>query len=156
MTTTADRRALLARYKEGAAAIAAAAAGLSDAELDRRPGPDEWTAREVIHHLADAEARSAIRLRQLLAEEAPVIEGYDEGLYARVLHYDRPVATSLALVHAVRASTAELLDCLTDADFARAGTHTELGPYSVDTWLEVYVAHAHDHADQLRRAATGS
>ena len=154
MTTTVDRADLLARYREGAGAIAAAADGLSEADLDRRPAPGEWSAREVIHHLADAEVRSAIRLRQLLAEDEPVIEGYDEGLYARVLHYDRPVATSLALVHAVRASTAELLDCLTDADFARRGTHTELGPYSVDTWLEVYTAHAHDHAEQLRRAAT--
>jgi hypothetical protein len=156
MTATVDRAPLLARYREGAAAIAAAADGLSDDELDRRPAPGAWTAREVIHHLADAEVRSAIRLRQLLAEDGPVIEGYDEGRYARVLHYDRPVAASLAVVHAVRASTAELLDRLTEADFARAGTHTELGPYSVDTWLEVYAAHAHDHAEQIRRAATGS
>jgi hypothetical protein len=156
MTTTADRRTRLARYRDGAAAIAAAAAGLSDDELDRRPAPGEWTAREVIHHLADAEVRSAIRLRQLLAEEAPVIEGYDEGRYAQVLHYDRPVAAALAVIDAVRASTAELLDCLTDADFARVGTHTELGSYSVDTWLGVYADHALDHADQLRRAATGS
>jgi hypothetical protein len=156
MTTSVDRRTLLARYKDGAAAVAAAAAGLSDDDLDRRPGPGEWTAREVIHHLADAEARSAIRLRQLLAEDDPIIQGYDEELYARVLHYDRPVATSLSLVAAVRASTAELLDRLTEADFSRCGTHTESGPYSVETWLELYAAHAHDHADQLRRAATSS
>jgi predicted NBD/HSP70 family sugar kinase len=155
MTTSADRSALLARYKDGAAAVTAAVEGLSDDDLDRRPAPDEWTAREVVHHLADAEARSAIRLRQLLAEDAPTIQGYDEELYARALHYDRPIATSLALVDAVRASTAELLDRLTDTDFARCGTHTESGRYSVDTWLELYAAHAHDHADQLRRAATG-
>ena len=134
--------------------IARAVEGLSEAQLDRRPAPDEWTAREVVHHLADAETRSAVRLRQLLAEDDPVIQGYDEEGYARTLHYDRPVAASLALVRAVRASTAELLDRLTDADFARAGTHTESGPYSVDTWLELYAAHGHDHADQIRRAAT--
>lgn len=155
MTTPAERSALLARYRGGAAAVAAAAEGLSEADLDRRPGPGEWSAREVIHHLADAETRGAIRLRQLLAEDAPVIPAYDEEQYARVLHYDRPVATSLALIGAVRASTAELLDRLTDADFARCGTHTESGPYSVDTWLEIYTAHANDHADQVRRAATG-
>ena len=153
MTTTVDRRTLLARYKTGAAAVSAAAEGLSDADLDRRPAPDAWTAREVIHHLADAETRSAVRLRQLLAEDAPVIQGYDEELYARVLHYDRPIAASLALMTAVRASSAELLDQLTEADFARTGTHTESGAFSVDTWLELYAAHAHDHAEQLRRAS---
>lgn len=153
----AQRRAThIATYKEGPDAIANAVKGLTDAELDRRPSPGDWTAREVVHHLADAETRSAVRLRQLLAEDSPTIQGYDEELYARTLHYDRPIETSLALVRAVRASTAELLDRLTDADFARTGTHTESGPYSVDTWLELYAAHGHDHAEQIRRAAASA
>ena len=149
----ADRAALIAKYKEGADVIAAAVAGLSDADLDRRPSPDDWTAREVVHHLADAETRSAVRLRQLLAEDDPVIQGYDEELYARKLAYDRPLDLSLALVKAVRAATAELLDTLRDEDFLRSGTHTESGPYSVDTWLELYAAHGHDHAAQITAAA---
>lgn len=149
----ADRAALIAKYKEGADVIAAAVAGLSDADLDRRPSPDDWTAREVVHHLADAETRSAVRLRQLLAEDDPVIQGYDEELYAKKLAYDRPLDLSLALVKAVRAATAELLDTLRDEDFLRAGTHTESGPYSVDTWLELYAAHGHDHAAQITAAA---
>jgi hypothetical protein len=154
MPLSAARTRLIATYKEGPEVVARAVAGLSDAELDRRPSPQDWTAREVVHHLADAETRSAIRIRQLLAEDAPTIHAYDEELYARTLHYDRPIATSLELLRAVRASTAELLDRLTDANCARTGTHTESGPYSVDTWLELYAAHAHDHAEQLRRAAT--
>ena len=149
----ADRSALIAQYKQGRAVVAAALDGLSDADLDRRPAPGEWTARQVVHHLADAEARSAVRLRQLLAEDDPVIQGYDEEQYARALHYDRPIETSLAVLSAVRASTGELLDRLTDDDFARTGTHTESGAYSVDTWLGLYAAHAHDHAAQLRAAA---
>jgi|SRR5690349_20215417 len=153
MTISPARADLIARYREGHEVVVAAAAGLGDDELDRRPAPGEWTAREVIHHLADAETRSAIRLRQLLAEDDPVIQGYDEESYARALHYDRPIAASLDLLRAVRASTVELLERLTDADFARAGTHTESGPYSVDTWLELYAAHAHEHAAQLRAAA---
>src|SRR3954470_875993 len=154
MTVSIDRAPLLAVYAEGADAVTAALEGLTEEALDRRPAPDEWTAREIVHHLADAETRSAIRLRQLLAEDAPTIQGYDEERYARVLHYDRPIATSLAVLRAVRASTLELLERLTDDDFLRQGTHTESGAYSVDTWLEVYAAHAHDHADQIRRAAT--
>jgi hypothetical protein len=151
MTSRAD---LLAKYKDGAAAVEKAVAGLGDADLDRRPAPGEWTAREVVHHLADAETRSAVRLRQLLAEDSPTIEGYDEELYARTLRYDRrSLEVSLAVVRAVRDSSAELLDLLDDADFARAGTHTESGKYSVDTWLELYAAHCHDHAAQIASAA---
>jgi len=152
----AGRAALIRTYAEGPAAVEAAVGSLSDAELDRRPDvPGAWTAREVVHHLADSETRSTIRFRKLLAEDSPTIHGYDEAHYATVLWYDRPIAGSLAVLRAVRASNVELLERLTDADFARSGTHTESGPYSVDTWLELYAAHAHEHAEQAAKAARG-
>jgi hypothetical protein len=28
---------------------------ITDGELDARPGPEEWTARELVHHMADSE-----------------------------------------------------------------------------------------------------
>lgn len=149
------RAELIATYAAGPDVVADAVASLSPEDLDRRPTPSEWTAREVVHHLADSETRSTIRLRQLLAEDAPVIEAYDEELWARNLRYDRPVERSLAVLRAVRASNVELLGTLSDDDFARTGTHTESGAYSVDTWLELYAAHGHDHAEQLLRAAKG-
>jgi predicted NBD/HSP70 family sugar kinase len=149
----ADRAALIETYKQGPAAVEAAVAGFSDADLDRRPSPGDWSAREVVHHLADAETRSAIRLRQLLAEDDAVIHGYDEVQYARVLHSDRPIGSSLALLRAVRSATAELLDRLTDADFARTGIHTESGAYGVEDWLRIYVDHCEDHARQIVDAA---
>lgn len=151
---TARRQALLTRYRDGYRAVAEAVAGLTDAELDQRPGDGSWSAREVVHHLADSEMTSAIRLRRLLAEENPVIAGYDEELFRRRLYYDsRPIAGSLAALKAARETTAEIVDRLTGAEWARAGTHSESGPYSVETWLEIYAAHGHEHAEQIRRAA---
>ena len=74
---------------------------------------------------------------------------------ARRLHYtERPIVPALEAMRAARNVSADLLDRLTDDDWARAGTHTESGPYSVERWLEIYADHAHDHADQIRRALT--
>jgi hypothetical protein len=82
-----------------------------------------------------------------------VITGYDEGEWARRLHYDdRPIGPSLAALAAARSTTADLLERLTEAEWARAGTHTESGAYGVERWLDIYAAHAHDHAAQIRRA----
>ena len=148
-----NRAALIARYAEGPAAVAAALDGITDAELDRRPAAGEWTAREIVHHLADSETNSYIRLRRLFAETTPAIVGYDQDGWARELHYDRrPIEPSLAVFNAVRASSSELLGTVEEAAFDRAGTHDEHGTYSVDTWLELYAAHAHDHAAQIRQA----
>src|SRR3989441_6797301 len=94
-----ERTALLDRYRSGTADVEAALAEITDEELDRAPADaDSWTARQVAHHLADSEAMAYIRLRRLIAEDAPVIAGYDEPEWARRLHYDRPLATSLPVL----------------------------------------------------------
>jgi DinB superfamily len=154
MVVTADtRRALVERYREGHHAVVDALEGITEQELDARPGPDEWTAREIVHHLGDAEMTSAIRLRRLLVEDQPVINAYDEVAFARVLHYaERPIEPALEALAAARRSTAQILERLSEAEWARSGSHSESGFYSVDTWLEMYAAHAHEHADQIRRA----
>jgi hypothetical protein len=147
-----NRTDLIELYRTGYADVEDAVAGLTDADLDH-PAPDDgWTARQVVHHLADSEATAYVRLRRLIAEDEPRILGYDEPEYARRLHYDRPIATSLAVLKAVRAASLELLDALTPAEWERRGTHSESGPYAVDDWLRIYAAHSHDHANQIRAA----
>jgi hypothetical protein len=147
------RAQLIERYRGGPAAVEQALAGITEAELDARPAPAEWTAREIVHHLADSEMTSAIRLRRLVVEESPVIVGYDQEEFVRVLSYPgRPVTASFRAFAAARESTAEILDHMSEADWSRAGTHTEVGRYSVEDWLNTYAGHAHDHADQIRRA----
>jgi hypothetical protein len=151
---TTERHELIGRYAAGGAAVDEALAGVTDQELDRTPAGG-WSARMVVHHLADSETNSYVRLRKLLAEDDAKIEGYDEAEFARVLHYDRPVQHSLAVFLAVRVSSTELLGRLSAHDWSRAGTHSESGRYSVEDWLRIYADHAFDHADQIRRARTG-
>jgi hypothetical protein len=155
--TGPDRGSLITRYADGHAAVCRALEGVTDAELDRRPPGGGWTARQVVHHPADSETRSYVRLRQLLAEDRPVIQGYDEAAYAEapLLGYDRAVDASLAVLGAVRAASTELLVRLSGEVWSRAGTHSESGTYDLDTWLRIYAAHAHDHADQIGRARRG-
>lgn len=146
------RRALVQKYKDGVGEVEAALAGITDRELDMRPAPGKWSPREIVHHLADSEMTSAIRLRLLVAEDRPAIRGYDQDEFARRLFYDRPIDASLAAFRWARVSTAELLDRMSDGDWQREGTHSEVGHYSPELWLEIYAVHAHDHAAQIRRA----
>lgn len=145
---------MLQRYREGPDAFEAATRGLSDAELDYLPRDGGWSPREVVHHTADSELTSAIRLRKPLAEENTHIQGYDEMEFSRRLHYrERPIAASLGAVRASRETSASILELLSDAEWSRTGTHGDSGPYSVEMWLEIYAAHCHDHAEQITRAA---
>ena len=147
-----ERKRLIAQYRDGYAAVAEALLKITPEELDAKPRPDQWSPREIVHHLADSEMTSAIRLRRLLAEDRPVIQGYDQDEFSRRLRYDRPHETSLELFKYVRLSTAELLERLEESDWLREGTHSESGRYTVETWLKIYGEHAHKHARQIRQA----
>lgn len=147
-----ERETLIEKYRDGYAAITEALLKVTDDELDARPGPGKWTAREIVHHLADSEMTAAIRIRRLLAEDRPEIKGYDQDEFARKLHYDRPHEISLELFKYVRDSTAELLERMSPSDWLREGTHSEVGRYTPETWLTIYGEHAHKHALQIRAA----
>src|SRR5262245_46452778 len=150
--TTVQRSELVKKYKAGYAEVAAALEGATDKDLDKRPAAGKWTSREIVHHLADSEMTSAIRLRRLLAEDRPLIVGYDQEEFARKLHYDRPIAASLNAFKAARATTAAILERMTEEEWGREGTHSESGRYTVLQWLRIYADHAHNHAAQIRVA----
>jgi hypothetical protein len=152
----AERDQLIAQYQDGYRAVSEALLKATPAELDARPGPGKWSAREIVHHLADSEMTAAVRLRLLLAEDRPAIKGYDQDRFAGRLHYERPYEASLELFRAARASTAELMGCLSEADWLREGTHSEMGRFGLDTWLTIYGPHAHRHADQIRVARSAA
>jgi DinB family protein len=148
-----ERATLVATYVAGPEVIRASLEDISDAQLDARPSDGGWTPREVVHHTADSEMTSGIRLRRLIAEDNPLIVGYDGDEFARRLHYaDRPIEPALDAIAAARATTAQILASLTDAEWGRTGTHSESGPYGVERWLEIYATHCHEHADQIRHA----
>jgi hypothetical protein len=147
-----ERERMIALYRDGYRAVVDALHNVTEEQLGAKPGPGRWSAREIVHHLADSEMTAAIRLRRLLAEDRPTIHGYDQEEFARRLHYDRPHETSLEAFRYARECTAQLLERLTEADWLRKGTHTEAGSYSVEKWLEIYSQHAHRHARQILAA----
>lgn len=156
----AERAELIDRYEQGVGeverALATIASKHGDTALDRRPRDGGWTARRVVHHLADSEMTSAIRLRRLLVEDDPTIGAYDEERFADTLHYDdRPIDASLDAFRAARRTSAEILRRLDTDAWSRAGTHPEHGRYGVEDWLRIYADHAHDHAAQIVHAASG-
>jgi hypothetical protein len=147
-----ERDLLIAQYKDGYRVVAEALLKITPAELDASPAPGKWSARQILHHLADSEMTAAVRFRLLLAEDKPAIKGYDQDRFASRLHYERAHEASLELFRTVRASTAELMGCLTEEDWLREGTHSEVGRFGFDTWLRIYASHAHRHAGQIRIA----
>ena len=147
-----ERSKLISKYKDGYNEVSNALKDFPPEFLRDRPLPGKWTACEIIHHLADSESTSAFRLRKLLVEDQPVIKGYDQDQFAIRLKYnDRDTGPALEAFRAARATTAQLLEIMSDDDWRREGEHTESGRYTTEAWLTIYAEHAHNHAAQIRR-----
>jgi hypothetical protein len=147
-----DRDVLIEQYRDGYRAVAEALQKITAEELDAHPGPGRWSPREIVHHLADSEMTAAIRLRRILVEERPAIQGYDQDEFARRLHYDRPHEASLELFRYARETTAQLLELMTPEDWTREAIHSKGGTFGAERWLRIYAGHAHKHARQIRAA----
>lgn len=150
--TEGERNELIAKYAAGYDEIVGALDGFPKNKLTAHLIPGKWSAAEIVQHLADSEMTSAIRIRRLLVEDNPVITGYDEALFAAKLQYnERDIAPALDAFRAARATTGQLLERMSEEEWSREGTHSESGRYTAEDWLRIYAAHAHGHADQIRR-----
>jgi hypothetical protein len=150
--TAEERNALIKQYAAGYDEVIDALDGFPAESLGAHPISGKWSAREIVHHLGDSETTSAGRIRKLLVEDNPVIQGYDQDQFATRLHYnEREMAPALEAFRSARATTVQLLSLMSDDDWQRAGTHTESGRYTAEDWLRIYAAHAHNHAAQIRR-----
>lgn len=150
--TSEERQDLIVKYKAGYDEVARALENFPANALTAHPIPDKWSAAEIVHHLADSETTSGLRLRRLIVEDHPLIQGYNQDEYALRLNYSRrEMAPSLEAFRYARLTTAQLFEFMSDEDWHREGTHSESGSYSAEDWLQIYAAHAHNHAAQIQR-----
>jgi len=150
--TSEDRQQMISTYKAGYEEVLQSLKDFPEQSLTAHPIDGKWSAAEIVHHLADSETTSALRLRRLLVEDHPLIQGYDQDAFAARLSYNnRDIAPALDAFRCARATTAQLFDFMEDKDWRREGTHSESGAYTAEDWLTIYAAHAHNHAAQIRR-----
>lgn len=150
-----ERAKLIQAYSRGYDEVMQSLDGFPTEALTSHPLEGKWSAAEIVHHLADSEMASALRLRKLLTEDNAIIYGYDQEAYASQLKYNtRDLAPALDAFRAARATTAQILNGMSEEDWQRQGWHSESGAYSAEKWLSIYADHAHNHASQIARLKT--
>ena len=141
-----DRNTFVEQIAAAPMWLRAAVAGLGDSQLDTPYRPGGWTVRQVVHHLPDSHLNSYVRFRLALTEDEPVIKPYQENLWAELPDArTAPVEPSLELLEALHARWTRLLRAMTDADYARAFRHPEIGLVRLDRNLGLYAWHGRHH-----------
>jgi hypothetical protein len=142
---------LLERLRRGAELVAVSITGAAGSEVDFIPEPGKWSIRQIVAHLADAEIVATMRLRQLIAEEHPKLQAWDEKAWATHLDYARrKPSQSLETFRRIRGENYELLKDLAEPTYDRTGLHSERGEITLRQLLQAIAEHAENHATQLR------
>ena len=127
-------------------------AGLPEASLKRPEAPGKWSAADVVQHLADSELVLGFRMRMILTEDRPAIQGYDQDRWAGTLRYPEvPLAEARAQLRALRAANLRILRGLGPAEMQRVGMHSERGPESLAHLIKLMGAHDLVHRRQIDR-----
>jgi hypothetical protein len=121
--------------------------------LGTSPAPGEWSVQGCLSHLVDAEIVMSSRYRWVLAEDQPVIPGYDQDLWVNALHAGaEPAEELLSTFGPLRAANLRLWQRSSDAEKARIGMHSERGPESYDLMFRMIAGHDLVHLAQAREA----
>lgn len=139
--------------ESGPAMIAAAVAGLTSGVLDFKPAPDKWSIREMVAHLADIEILYGYRLRQMMADEKPVIAPIDQDAWAAKLRYAQAdLSETLERHRAERRGNVRLLRQLTAADLGRGAFHPEHNRLvTIEELIGMMANHEPNHHAQIER-----
>jgi len=144
--TQTDRTTNIATIGNLPSALAAAVAGLDDAQLDTPYRPGGWTVRQLVHHVADSHINAYIRIRLALTEDWTTIKPYDEAQWAELADARTlPVEVSLKLLEALHRRWVALLEALPGGDWERGYVHPESGRQTLDSVAALYSWHSRHH-----------
>jgi uncharacterized damage-inducible protein DinB len=135
-----------------------AVADLTPDQLTARPVPGRWSTLEVVCHLADSEQAWCHRMKRVIAEDRPLLIGYDESRLAASLGYQsRDLADELDLLGRMRRQMAAILRSLPDSAWSRQGVHNERGLVTLEEMVRIEAEHVTHHVRHIldKRRALG-
>ncbi len=143
----------LHRFRSGPVVMAEALHGLTLEDAARVPAPGKWSINQLVRHVADTEIVVAMRLRQIAAEDRPMLAPFDQDAWAARLGYETANPfVSLALFEALRIDTTAMLEALPPGAFDRVSVHPERGEKTLLEWVTLFGNHVYSHAEQIRKA----
>jgi hypothetical protein len=128
-------------------------AAMAGAGLDTPYREGGWTARQVVHHIADSHMNAFIRFRLALTEDKPTIKPYNEAEWAKLADMKLDPSVSINILDGLHQRWHAMLVAMRDADFSREAIHPEHGPRSIDWFLQLYAWHGRHHIGHIKLTA---
>jgi uncharacterized damage-inducible protein DinB len=142
---------LIDAYLDSLPQLRRAVADLSPDQLRARPVPGKWSTLEVVCHLVDSEQAWCHRLKRVIAEDRPLLIGYDESRFTAALPYHKAnLEEELGLLEGMRRQMARTLRVQPESAWLRTGVHSERGLVTLTEMLQAEAEHVPHHLAQIR------
>jgi uncharacterized damage-inducible protein DinB len=139
-------------WRETPDAVDSLTEGLSPREAATPEREGKWCIAQVVSHLVDSEIVYAYRMRRIVAEETPVIAGYDQDRWASRLGYaDESLDDLRTELRTLRRRNLRFVERLDEEELDRYGRHDERGNESIRHLVRMLAAHDLLHRNQLQR-----
>ena len=111
-----------------------------------------WTARQVVHHLADSHLNAYTRIKLALTEDTPSVKTYEEQLWAELPDSKLDPSVSVEILHGVHTRLTSILESMTADQFNRAAKHPQWGEMTIDFFIQLYAWHCRHHVAHIKLA----
>jgi uncharacterized damage-inducible protein DinB len=130
---------------------------LRDGALDKPYRAGGWTARQVIHHLADSHMNAYVRFKLAVTEDAPIIKPYEEKKWAETEDGKHGSAkTAIRLLTALHERWIDFITSLTDDELDRAYFHpANKRSVTLREAIALYAWHSKHHLAHVRLVIEG-
>lgn len=126
-------------------------------QLDTPYRPGGWTARQVVHHMADSHMNAYVRFKWTITESTPTIKAYDEKAWAETPETKLDPVISIELLKALHTKWSALLRRLSPSDFQKEFMHPETKKHMrLDRMTAMYAWHGEHHFGHLKIVANRS
>jgi uncharacterized damage-inducible protein DinB len=141
-----SREALVERFVAGGPELARSIAGLSRMELNAFPVAGTWSIQQIVLHMLDSDLIGCDRMKRVIAEDKPLLIGYNETQFGQRLFYEE-LETELAcgIFTDNRRLTGEILRRVPAETWKRIGIHSEKGAVTLLDLVEGYIEHWEHH-----------
>ncbi|HLP96730.1 MAG TPA: putative metal-dependent hydrolase, partial [Saprospiraceae bacterium] len=128
---------------------------LKDGALDKPYRLGGWTARQVVHHLADSHMNAYVRFKLAVTETAPIIKPYEEQLWAETEDAKHGSAkTSIKLLSALHNRWVDFLISLSEDDLEKGYFHPATKrTVSLREAIALYAWHCRHHLAHVKLVA---
>lgn len=150
--------ALIEDYLASLPRLRRAVAGMTPDQLRARPVAGRWSTLEVVCHLVDSEQAWCHRMKRVIAEDRPLLIGYDETRFTAGLPYhENDIEEELTLLEGMRRQMARTLRTLPESAWSHTGVHSERGLITLEEMLRAEVEHVPHHIGTIeeKRKALG-